>query len=93
VDEQHVDMKTAIVIIEIPYGKDDAMRHWRQLAEFYADKTKSKPGIERLAENVWLIPLDSELPLFGTLVHGVREHHLKCRTLFLDESAQWVSST
>jgi len=85
-------MKTAIVIIEIPYGQDDAMKHWRQLAEFFADRTKSRPEIEKLAENVWLIPLESALPFFGTLVHGAHEHHLKCRTLFLDETAQWVKS-
>jgi hypothetical protein len=56
------------------------------------DKTVAKARcIEKLGEDVWLIPLPEELPYLSQLISVAEYASLKYRTLHIDHDPVWVS--
>jgi hypothetical protein len=49
---------------------------------------RNKPE-ERLAENIWLIPLNTGLPFLGQLVSAA-QLKLTCKILHFDDMPQWI---
>ena len=47
---------------------------------------------QRLAENIWLIPLKDGLPILGRLVKGAKTAGLPYRILYFDGEPNWVVS-
>jgi hypothetical protein len=45
---------------------------------------------ERIAENVWLIHLESELPVLSTLIDTLRSYTIPIRLLFLEDAPDWI---
>jgi hypothetical protein len=45
---------------------------------------------ERLAENVWQIPLDSDMHFFASLIQCMNSFDIPVRVLFSDEAPAWA---
>jgi hypothetical protein len=62
---------------------------WRGLQEALESQAEQAEGIEKLSDNVWLIPRDSGVSFLGFLVHQADEDELRYRVRFLmeDDSA------
>ena len=95
-DEQHVDMKTAIVtaivIADIPNTQDaDANRlKWSEFLERIRRNGEMPTGSERMTGNVWQIPLDNGLPFLSRLFQIAEENKISIRALILDEPPAWI---
>jgi hypothetical protein len=54
-----------------------------------ADDTASRKT-ERITENIWLIPIDSELLVLAALVQALKDFDVPMRVLFLEEAPDWI---
>jgi len=58
---------------------------WRVLPNKETGETK-----HRLSENVWMIPLNTGLPIAGELIQAAKHFRIECRFLILPDSPAWV---
>jgi hypothetical protein len=84
--------KFALVIAEYSKNIHDApdTLKWQ---EFLGTATLPFPTTEhsaRIHENIWLIPLHSEMPFLSALFLRAHEKGIPLRVLFLDEPPDWI---
>ena len=70
------------------YDKDN----WRKLRANARGTARKALGSCQLSENVWLIPLGSELPLLGELIGWSVRLSLHYQILFFPEEPEWTDS-
>jgi hypothetical protein len=65
---------------------------WKQFQlnrrQFLAPVVKT----EQIAENIWQIPLDSDLLFFASLIQQMRDFHIPIRVLFFEDKPEWKDS-
>ena len=85
-------MKHAIVHITPPKPDADhtARGAYSALLQKIEITSQSQKNITQLAENVWQIALEKNLPVLAAMFQGCQAQHLQIRVLFL-EDAEWVS--
>jgi hypothetical protein len=59
---------------------------WHEIVE----QNKTKPE-QRIAENIWLIPLHTGLPFLGELAAAAKVHHIPCKLLLFEDVPEWIS--
>jgi hypothetical protein len=84
--------KMALVIAETHRNKTDygATTEWQNLL---LNIQRSLPPVgktERITENVWLIPIDTELYFLATLIQCMKSFGVPVRVLFFDEEPGWA---
>ncbi len=84
-------MHSAMLFIMKPDTlRTDGMRQWQ---EFLGDIESAKPeptNTEMLADNCWLIPLDSGASFMAVVVAMATGCELGHRILFFERAPQWV---
>ncbi len=85
-------MKTALVILEFPYGpdRDDDQKTFHALSDAADKRAKSTRGIERLSQTVWLIDVASGLAFLTWLLASSEHHKIPSRTALLEETPAWI---
>jgi hypothetical protein len=66
--------------------------NWLDLMQKCRPLKKTTKDVEMLSETVWLIRLETALPVFGGLVAAAEEHEVPYRVHFLDEDAKWIGT-
>lgn len=85
-------MHSALLVIETSGVSDpDKQVAWFEIEKTVASIEPKCAGLQKLSDNVFLIPLKNGLSAFGTLLHAAQEG-FPCRVLFLDEEPAWISS-
>ena len=74
-------MTYALIIVEKP----KAQSGWPERLRYYTQEMPNDAGVERIAEGVWLLDLDTELLVLAHLVMGAHEATTPCRALFFDQ--------
>jgi hypothetical protein len=69
-----------------------AKRGWESLSKRLRGKAKEAKGIQMLAENVYLIPLDNGLPFLAESIQGAAEKKVPYRVRFFDDDPQWFGT-
>ncbi len=86
-------MDSALIVIEQP---DRSHPHketaWTNFQTTLSGITAKYEQIEKLSENVLMIPLQSALSALGTLIHVAQDNQLSYRVLFLDQEPEWIHS-
>lgn len=84
-------MHSILLIIEMPdRSHPDKEKAWSDMKKVVSGIATNNEGIERLSENVLMIPLQSALSAFGTLIHVAQAQQLSYRVLFLDQKPEWI---
>jgi hypothetical protein len=84
-------MKTALVVIEIPYGDKPKMAIYEKIKAEFDTQSEPLADIEKLADNVLLIPVNNNsLRLLSWLIASVPPAKLKCRVKYFDEMPEWI---
>ena len=84
--------KFAFVIAEHPkneYGEVDK-RKWQEFLASAKPNEKKGKGTLTIHENVWQIPLDTELPFLSHLCEWAIPMKIPLRILFLNEPPEWI---
>lgn len=57
-----------------------------------SQEVQNNPKIndQRLADNLWLLTLNSDLPLVGKICQAAKEERLPCKWAILDDKPNWV---
>jgi hypothetical protein len=82
-----------LVVVEIPTSETPLglLRDYQHLLASPRTKPLPNSGIEKLAENVWLIPLNGGLLFLGGLLHELEAANtLKFHTLQLGKDWSWL---
>ena len=85
--------KFALVIAEQPEFATltpDPEQLWAKFLSSIQRMPKPFPNTETIHENVWLIPLTTELPLLNKLVEWAASFHIRLYIQFLDEKPEWI---
>lgn len=83
----------SLLVIEKPDLSDpDKEKAWTDLKKALSGISTKYESVEKLSENVLMIPMQSALPAFGTLIHVTQESQLSYRVLFLDQKPEWIYS-
>lgn len=84
-------MHSAFLVIEKPDLSDpDKETAWTNFQTTLSGITAKYEQIEKLSENVLLIPVQSALSALGTLIHVAQGNQLSYRVLFLDQEPEWI---
>lgn len=87
-------MNAVLLIVERPdQTTNPGIQAWQRHQQVLAAIAAHSQRIEVLGDNLWLIPLDSELSTFVDLVREARDLKLTCRALFFQDALQWVRMT
>jgi hypothetical protein len=86
--------KTALVIAETHRNKTDyaASAEWQNLLLNIQRNLPPAGKTERITENVWMIPIDTELHFLATLIQCMKSFGIPIRVLFFDETPAWVKN-
>ncbi|MGA3267083.1 MAG: hypothetical protein ABSE16_09695 [Verrucomicrobiota bacterium] len=57
-----------------------------------SDTEKNNGPEKRLAENVWLIPLQDGMPFLGKLVAAANSFSVPCKMMLFEDSPPWIVS-
>jgi len=68
-------------------------KHWAALRPILEMQAKKNKDIEKLSENVWLIPRDSALPFVAVCMGGEPMPLLRVHTKFLQEDVETASES
>jgi len=83
----------AFVIAERPKYKPALPNPDERWAKFLSSLRQihtPHPNTETLHENVWLIPLQTELTYLGKLVEWALSYHIPLYIQFLDDKPAWI---
>lgn len=84
-------MHSALIVIEKPdLSGTDKENAWTNFQTILSGIAAKYEEIEKLSENVLMIPLQSALSALGTLIHVAQDNQLSYRVLFLDQMPEWV---
>lgn len=87
-------MKTAILLIEFPYGPGDGkaeeQKTWRRLADERDKKAAQSKGIQKIHEAVWLIDVQTGLHFLSWCIVSAAANGVKCQVAFTDETLNWI---
>ena len=64
---------------------------WRNFLQNIQRNVPTVKTSERIAENVWLIHLYSELPILTKLIGSLSDFSIKLHILFLNEPPSWIT--
>ena len=66
--------------------RDEAQQcsHWRDLLEALASKPMLVEGAEKLAENIWLLPVHSKLSSLLPFLEAAKSNQLAYKVYFLE---------
>ena len=67
-------------------------KSWQSFSGRIESILQTAKGIERLSENVFLIPLDNGISPASLIFEAASRHELKYRVLFFEEEPEWVLS-
>ena len=85
-------MHSALLFIDmLDISQFSGKENWTAFLADIAD-ARSEPNAEKLSENCWLIPLESDASYLSELVHAATSHRLAHRILFLDREPEWVGT-
>ena len=56
-----------------------------------SDKIENYKGIEKLADNLWLLRADSGLPFFCCIASLAEQHQIPYRILVLEDEPKWLA--
>jgi hypothetical protein len=83
-----------LFVVEKPANDE---RHWKEFCD-NLDKSDAWPEIkeqhltkpeQRLSENIWLIPLKTDLPFLAELVSAAKPK-FPCKFVLLADAPQWI---
>jgi hypothetical protein len=77
-------MHSMLFVAVIPEDRWEYTQQWKAFEGYIEGKLAPLPGIERLAENVWLLDLTASMASLGYLVTGAEGHAIAYRTLPFD---------
>lgn len=80
-------MPYALIAVEDPPpNKDhDADARWLRFLHASASTLEKARASEILAQNLWLLDLQSDMQILSSLISQAERHQFPCRTLFFDE--------
>ncbi len=90
-------MHSALLFVDAP-GRLEGIatlqseEKWLGFLTSCGNKSETNEKAQRLSENCWLIPLQSNLSILGTLLAEAKRFQLGCRVLFFEEAPQFVIS-
>jgi len=92
-----MNMHSALLFVDVPgrlEGIDNLQSEekWLGFLNNCGNKSQTNEKAQRLSENCWLIPLQSELLILGTLLTEAKRFQLGCRVLFFDEEPKFLAS-
>jgi hypothetical protein len=78
------------ILFVVEEAREETSESWINFRKDISDSIseRNKPD-ERLAENIWLIPLNTGLPFLGQLVLAA-QLKLKCKFLHFADKPQWI---
>jgi len=83
--------KYAIVIGEAQSSQNyDRRRRWQEFAASVEHNAQSSADTKTIHDNVWLIPLATNMRFLGQLLEWGRMSGIVLRILFVDEEPDWV---
>jgi hypothetical protein len=83
--------QSVFVVIEKLNDNDPTRRgDWITLTQQIRNVLSKEKGIEILAENVFLIPLQNGLKSLNCVLDLSRDFRYPCRVSFLEKSAEWI---
>jgi hypothetical protein len=85
--------KFAFVIAERPKynpGEPEPVEQWTKFLSNIQKIHTPHPNTETIHENVWLIPLKTELPFVSKLVEWAASCHIPLYIQFLDDKPDWI---
>jgi hypothetical protein len=84
--------KFALVIAEPtkPLPGVDAVRKWKEFLYNIQTNLRPSEAILKIHENVWLIPLDTEMRFLTQLFDWAYGVEIRLRILFLDAEPNWI---
>jgi len=86
-------MMWMILVLEKPSADvPDAENPWRLFSHAIDTTTRRPPGVERLSENIWLIPVDSALSYAGRLMVLAEPFHIPYKFCVVEKDLQWHHS-
>jgi hypothetical protein len=86
-------MHSVLLVIEKPNRSDIGReKAWDDLKKALPGILNKYETIQKLSENVLLIPLQSALPAFGNLIYVAQSNQLFYQVLFLDQEPEWICS-
>jgi hypothetical protein len=92
-----MNMHSALLFVDVPgrlEGIDNLQSEekWLGFLNNCGNKSQTNEKAQRLSENCWLIPLQSELSTLGTLLAEAKRFQLGCRVLFFEKEPQFIKS-
>jgi hypothetical protein len=85
--------KFVLVILEPPagivYGKMPTDQ-WKDFLGNTPNTTPPAEGVSKIHENVWLIPLDKNMPLLMELLSRSHSRGIRSYILFLSDEPDWL---
>ena len=86
-------MHSALIVIEKPDLSDpEKQKAWSDSKKALSGILTKYETVEKLSENVLLIPLQSALSALGALIHVAQSKQFSYQVLFLDQEPQWIFS-
>jgi len=70
----------------------DAKSPWLSLTGNYTFPQETTEGVEKLAETVWLIHLETAMPAFCGLVAAADYWDVPYRVHFFEENREWIGT-
>lgn len=86
------NIRFALVIAEYPkgYAGGPDKDIWKRFVYEIQEILRPPKTIEQIHDNVWLIPLESELITLSEIVQLAKERTIPLRVAFLEESPKWI---
>jgi len=83
-------MHSAMFVADIGEDQHRINEPWKAFCAHLEVKIKPNQGVERLAENVWLLDLTVSMAPLGYLIAGAENLGISYRTLPFDAAPQWL---
>jgi hypothetical protein len=82
----------ALVIAEPPKigWAHEPERKWKEFLHNLRQRGPQPKETQTIHENVWLIPLQTELPYLMNLFDHAKDYSIRLRILFLDDAPDWI---
>ena len=82
----------ALVVLEAPknqYNETDTAK-WQQFLDNLPRNTQTIGKKPTIHDNIWLIPLQTEMPLLARIFLWAADYRIPLRILFLHEEPDWI---
>jgi hypothetical protein len=91
----HPESKFAFVVAERPKHDpaqpiNDVGMNWTDFLVNVQNIAKPPEGMQKIHDNIWLIPLANGLPFLAGLIQWGGAYRVQIRILFLDEAPNWL---